>query len=119
MWLELNVYHVQGQWVTYFRECSFIRLKIYYPQPPTSPRFFSSVCLGRCEAGAGLSFSLWLFWSGGRIFLPRVLNFGGHLRGNSYRSLDQLSQQARHSPSVVIWISELSAAASQTCFHPV
>lgn len=78
MWFELNVYHVQGQWVTYFRECSFIRLKIYYQQPPTSPHFFFSVCLGRCEAGAGLSFSF-PFWRGGRIFLtkaPRVLNFG-------------------------------------------
>lgn len=39
MWLKLNVYHVQGQWVTYFRQCSFIRLKIYNPPTPTSSLF--------------------------------------------------------------------------------
>lgn len=87
VWLELNVYHVQGQWVTYFQECSFIRLKIYLPPPSTSPAatgphcffFFYSVCLGRCEADTGLSVSFFLFWRGGRICLskvPRVLNFG-------------------------------------------
>ena len=64
MWLKLNVYHVQVQWVTYFQECSFIRPKIYYPQPSTSPHFFFSVSLGRCEAGAGLSFCLFLFLFG-------------------------------------------------------
>lgn len=63
MWLKLNIYHVQGQWVTYSWEYSSIRLKIYYPQPPVSPHFFFSVCLGRCEAGAGLSVSLFLFHS--------------------------------------------------------
>lgn len=37
MWLKLNIYHVLGQWVTYFWEYSSIRLKIYYPSPPAHP----------------------------------------------------------------------------------
>lgn len=39
MWLELNVYHAQGQWVTYFQQCSFIRLQIYKP-PALTPVLF-------------------------------------------------------------------------------
>lgn len=60
----------------------------------------------RQALGLYFSLSLFLFWRGGRISLaqaPRVLNFGGHLRRNSYRSLDQLSQQARHPPPSVLW----------------
>lgn len=68
MWLKLNVYHEQVQWVTYFQECSFIRLKIYYPrlpsQPSTSPHLFFFVFLGRCEAGACTAFLF--FQCGGR-----------------------------------------------------
>lgn len=35
MWLELNVYHARGQWVTYFQQCSFIRVQIYKLPAPT------------------------------------------------------------------------------------
>lgn len=49
----------------------FLGVLIYYtedllpqpPSPPLSPHFFFSICLGRCEAGAGLSVSLSLFHS--------------------------------------------------------
>lgn len=91
MWLELNVDDVQGQWVTYFGECSFIRLKIYYPQPP----LVLSVCLGRCEAGACFSLSrfLFLFIVGVECFSPKhhvFLIFGPFVWKLKY--VDQLSK---------------------------
>lgn len=58
MWLKLNVYHVQGQWVTYFQQYSFIRLKIYNPPAPTSSLFV----LADVKQGLGFAFlSFFLF----------------------------------------------------------
>lgn len=75
MWPELSVYHARGQWVTYFRECSFIRARVYKPPAPTAALFVLADVRQPVAFNSGFFFC---FQSGGRSFLtrsPRVLHF--------------------------------------------
>lgn len=75
-------------------ECSFISSKIYRPPAPQS----FSVCLGRCEAGSGLYFSLLAFCSGvGVELLPPKKPCALHLEVIHMETGDRFSQQAIYS----------------------
>lgn len=113
MWPELNVYHVQGQWVTHFWELSFIRPKIYSPQSPLhSPPLF---CLSWQMWSRRDPLCLFAFLLRGWAFLtkaPRVLNFWGSSVWKLFRLPRSAFTRACIPPTVEIWILMQSKAST-------